>query len=111
MFTLSRSRTKSRITRCPTTLGWIAFIAIVTGMLTTNPKCAWSQNAVADSTLLEEITVTAEKRAELGQNVGIALTALTGQQLDQLGVTASADLAKFVPGLLFSPALGGDALA
>src|ERR1700686_3732276 len=109
MFTMSRSRATSQIARYPSTLSWIAFIAIVTGMLSTGPKCAWSQNAAPepparDSTLLEEITVTAEKRAEPGQNVGIALTALTGQQLDQLGVTTSIDLEKFVPGLLFSPA-------
>jgi iron complex outermembrane recepter protein len=111
MFTMSRSRARSQITRYPSTLSWIAIIAIITGMLTTHPRSAWSQKAAPDSTLLEEITVTAEKRAELGQNVAIALTALTGQQLDQLGVTTSIDLEKFVPGLLFSPALGGDALA
>lgn len=59
------------------------------------------------SLLLEEITVTAQKREEDSQDVGIAITAFSGDQLDKLGVSDSTDIADFTPGVSLSGSFAG----
>ncbi|WOX05104.1 TonB-dependent receptor [Microbulbifer pacificus] len=49
--------------------------------------------------LLEEVTVTAQKREQNLQDVGIAVTAFTGNQLEELGIEQAVDLAQHTPGL------------
>jgi iron complex outermembrane receptor protein len=61
----------------------------------------------ADSTSVEEIIVTAEKRSERLRDVPISVTALTGSQLQDQGVTSPADLAKVVPGFTFTESTYG----
>ena len=46
---------------------------------------------------LEEIIVTAQKRAESLQDVPISMTALSGDKIDDAGVTSFARLHEFVP--------------
>jgi len=48
---------------------------------------------------LEEVVVTAQKRAESLQDVPIAINALTGDMLDEFGVTDSDDLTNLYPNL------------
>jgi outer membrane receptor protein involved in Fe transport len=55
---------------------------------------------------LDEITVTAQKRAQRLQDVPAAVTALTGAQLDESGVTQIQDLAFQVPNLHFGQVEG-----
>lgn len=64
---------------------------------------AAAENA-ADKTimLLEEITVTAQKRSQNLQDVGIAVSAFSGDQLKSLGMVDTADIASQTPGLLFT---------
>jgi iron complex outermembrane recepter protein len=50
---------------------------------------------------LEEITVTANRRAENLQNVPIAITAVTASQFAQANITSTADIGMLVPGLNF----------
>lgn len=52
---------------------------------------------------LEEITVTATRRAESASKVPISMTALSQQTMDDLHVESVADLASIVPGLSISP--------
>ncbi len=52
--------------------------------------------------ILEEIIVIAQKREENVQDVGIAITVFTGQQLTKLGITKNVDIAGQTPGLIFS---------
>ena len=59
------------------------------------------------SLLSDEIVVTAQKRAQNIQDVGIAVTAYTGDQLRQLGVIDSTNLAAFSPGVHISGNLAG----
>lgn len=61
----------------------------------------------AAGTQIEEVVVTAQKRSEKAQNVGIAITAFTGAQLRQLGVTQVSDLAKFSPGVNLAGSFAG----
>lgn len=64
-----------------------------------------STAAIAE--ILEEVVVTAQKRQQNSQDVGIALSAFTGDQLRAMGVTQSFDAAAFVPGVHISGNLAG----
>ena len=71
---------------------------------------AWAvcAGAVAQQhNVLEEVTVTAQKREENVQDVGIAITAFTGDQMRALGVEKSFDVAAFTPGVHISGNLAG----
>lgn len=59
------------------------------------------------SLLSDEIIVTAQKRAQNVQDVGIAITTYSGEQLRELGVTDSPELAAFSPGVHISGNLAG----
>lgn len=48
---------------------------------------------------LQDIVVTAQKREQSLQSVGISVTAVTGERLQTLGITSSAQLAARVPGV------------
>ena len=62
--------------------------------------------ALADSTL-EEIVVTAQKREQNIQDVGISIAAFSGDQLKSFGVTSSVDVAALTPGVHISGNLAG----
>ena len=51
---------------------------------------------------MEEVIVTAQKREQSLQEVGIAVTAFTGDQLKELGVVNSTDVAAMTPGLNYT---------
>ena len=57
--------------------------------------------------VLDEVVVTAQKRQQDIQDVGIAITAFTGDQLEALGVEQSFDAAAFAPGVHISGNLAG----
>ena len=50
-------------------------------------------------TVLEETVVTAQKRTQNINDVGISINAFTGAQLQEFGVTTAEDIAQFTPGL------------
>lgn len=56
----------------------------------------------AGAQVLEEITVTAQKREQDLSDVGISITALSGKQLKDLGLTNTAQLDDHVPGLMIT---------
>ena len=49
---------------------------------------------------LEEVVVTAQRRAESAQDVPIGITALTSDELDRQNITRALDVAQFVPNLM-----------
>ncbi len=57
--------------------------------------------------VLDEVIVTAQKREQAAQDVGIAITAFTGDQLKALGVEESIDVAAFSPGVHTSGNIAG----
>lgn len=63
---------------------------------------AHAQEKADESLQLEEIIVTAQKRAENVQDVPINVTVLTGDQLADQGVQALSDIALKTPGLYYS---------
>ena len=56
-------------------------------------------NTYAEGLVLEEIVVTAQKRAESLQDVASSIVAVTSEALDNNGITEFSDAAKMVPGL------------
>lgn len=50
-------------------------------------------------TVLEETVVTAQKRSQNINEVGISINAFTGAQLQEFGVSTAEDIAQFTPGL------------
>ena len=66
-----------------------------------------SLGAWAQSTVLEEITVTAQKREQLANDVGIAITAFSGKQMNALGFETSTELIAYTPGVSLAGDIGG----
>ncbi len=63
---------------------------------------------LAQANVLEEVVVTAQKREQNMQDVGISVTAYSGDQMKALGVTNTVEISDQVPGLsmiTFSPNL------
>ena len=56
---------------------------------------------VTDGDSLGEVVVTARKREERLQDIPIAVTALGAQQIQELGITSLADVARYTPGLSY----------
>jgi len=64
-------------------------------LFTMTPTVTYSQ----DSVLLDEIIITAQKREQSLQDVGVSVTAFTGEQLKELGHTMSQNLVAQIPGV------------
>lgn len=63
--------------------------------------------AARNAGVLEEIIVTANKREERIQDVPIAITAVTGDRLADVGITSTMDLSQVVSGLAVQTGAGG----
>jgi iron complex outermembrane recepter protein len=63
---------------------------------------ASADSGVSDAPVLQEIVVTAQKRAQNLQDVGTSITALDAQALANLGPIDATDLVSHVPGLQFN---------
>ena len=66
-----------------------------------------AQPVLAQSGLLEEVIVTAQKREQSIQDVGIAITAISGEQMEALGFANSIEISRYSPGVSMSGG-GGD---
>ena len=60
-----------------------------------------AQDASTQTSVLEEIVVTAQKRSERLMDVPLSITAASGEQLARRGITDTAQLAKVVPGFTY----------
>ena len=82
-------------------------LSIAALMMTTSlgAGTAFAATAPADNqTTVQEVVVTAQKRSENVQQVPVAVTALRGQNLRNLGLENLTDYAQYVPGLVVTPA-------
>jgi len=71
----------------------VAAVATATALLAAAPSYA------NEAFMLEEIVVTAHKRAESVQDVAASIAAVSSEALDNNGITSFTDAAKMVPGL------------
>ncbi len=65
-----------------------------------HPRLRTALPAWAENTVIETVTVTAERRAEDLQKVPLTVAAFTGKQLDQAGVRSTMDLQNKTPGFV-----------
>lgn len=72
-------------------------------------QTAPNQEQVDDSSI-GDIVVTAQRRSESIQDIGIAVSAFGEEQLRELGYTSSSDLISMVPGVSLSNTSGGQYL-
>ncbi len=70
------------------------------------PLAALVATMPAYGAVLEEIVVTAQKREQSLQDVGVSITAFTGEQIRELGFTSSLDVIAQTPGLSFGTPTG-----
>jgi iron complex outermembrane receptor protein len=83
-----------RVSRWALATNLLASVAVA--QTTATPSAS---RASAASDTLEEIIVTAEKRASTVQETAISMTALSGAQLQQAGITSLAGVIQDVPGI------------
>ena len=69
--------------------------------------CGLAFPVAAQQGVLEEVVVTAQKREQNIQDVGISISAFTGDQMRALGVQESVDIATWTPGVHISGNLAG----
>lgn len=62
--------------------------------------------SAATETIIEDVVVTAERRSEGLQNVPIAITAISGDTLQEAGVTSVGELVQLTPSLQFGERFG-----
>ena len=66
-------------------------------------QAATAQQApVATAGRLEEVIVTAQKRAQNSQDVGIAISAVSGEELARLGAVTASDITKTMPAVVLT---------
>lgn len=82
------------------------FIVFLT-VLIAAPLLAEEPAPPANASILEEVVVSAQKREQNIQDVGISIAAYSGEQIEALGVTSSFDIAAFTPGVHISGNLAG----
>jgi iron complex outermembrane receptor protein len=63
---------------------------------------AFSSEAFAQATEIEELVVTAEKREQSLQDVPVAVSAFTDERRELVGINSVQDLTNFTPGLAYS---------
>jgi iron complex outermembrane recepter protein len=103
-------RSKSFFLHGSTTCSGALLAALVGTTFALTPGAARADQAQPDSgqqagtqeAALQEVVVTAQKRAENLQQVPIAITALSGEKLASLGVISTQDLAGASPGVLIT---------
>ena len=78
----------------------VAFAAMQSG-------AAFAAETSAGPATVTEVIVTANKRQENIQNVGMSIQAATGDKLVKMGITDTESLSKIVPGFQFTPTYYG----
>jgi outer membrane receptor protein involved in Fe transport len=76
----------------------------------TEPSSEPQASAQSSDDQLGEIIVTAQKRSQSLNNVGLSITAADGEQLTNLGIRETGDLVKISPGLTFTKSQDGTPL-
>ncbi|GAB4140106.1 MAG: hypothetical protein Tsb0016_07130 [Sphingomonadales bacterium] len=101
-------RTRRRLTASALTATAVAALMAGQAWAQEGPATAAADNAAERSTnVLDVITVTAQKREQSAQDVGIAMQVFSGPQLKAFGVEDSYDIASLTPGVHISGNLAG----
>lgn len=82
---------------------WTGSTAIGAVLLLSAAAAAQTAPPAAGGETLQEVVVTATRRSENLQDVPLAVTHVTGQQLQELNLTQFTDIQRLAPGLQLSP--------
>ena len=82
--------------------------AVIFALATCALTVAAPASRAAEEDTLQEITVTAQKREQNLQNVGISITAVQASDLRDLGIVDTKQLGAALPGLQLNSASGGN---
>ena len=85
----------------------IALLAATGGISQANAQGAESEKTAG----IDELVVTAQKRAQSAQDVGITINSYGAEQIEKFGWEAPEDVAGMTPGLFVSPGASGGAAA
>lgn len=85
----------------------LASLMVTSGIAYCSPAFAQAEEANSEQSGLSEIVVTAQRRAERIQDVPIAISVVSGDQLDRQQVVEVRDLSRTTASLQFGPAGGG----
>ena len=80
---------------------------LASGLFLMSANVQAQQQESETSNSLEEVTVTAQKREQSLQDVGIAVTAFSGDRLQEMGIDSVAKMQYFTPNLRISPTITG----
>ena len=80
----------------------MASSAMLVAALGTTAHAQTKPTTAAASNTIEELVVTAEKRAQSLQDVPVAISAFTSERRDLIGITTVSDLTNFTPGLEYN---------
>lgn len=75
-------------------------LAALTALLATQPLVALAQET-ADDLMLEEVTVTAQRRTERLQDVPVAVTAYTAAEIEARGISSTRDILPMTPNVTY----------
>ena len=88
-------------------------MALSTGRRTSNLRRNFLTASISSLVLsssafaqLEEVLVTAQKRVQSMQDVGVAVTAINSESMRERGVAGMADISKVAPGVVFESTSG-----
>ncbi|MDX1734100.1 MAG: TonB-dependent receptor, partial [Halioglobus sp.] len=70
------------------------------------PLSIGSTGALAQGLILEEVIVTAQKRAESLQDVPIAITAVSGEKIDDIGIIDLEEVTQYMPNVTINNGAG-----
>ncbi|MCR8922641.1 TonB-dependent receptor [Dasania sp. GY-MA-18] len=98
---------KNRCVSLPHNIGKSSLLAGIAVVGINSHMVSAEEGRSSGSFLLEEVRVTAQKREESAQDVGIAISSFSGDQLRKLGVDDSTDVAAFTPGVSLSGSFAG----
>lgn len=90
-------------------LATVSYVALAIGCLTVPSETLAQQSGVSSDTTevgIEDIVVTARRRAESSQSTPVAVTAIGGQQLEDLAVVRLSDVASLAPSVKITTASG-----
>ncbi|NQZ12568.1 MAG: TonB-dependent receptor plug domain-containing protein, partial [Algicola sp.] len=79
----------------------------ITLALVSTSLCFVPQAIYAADNVVEQIVITAQKRKQNASDVGIAVTAFSGEQMAALGIDNSHELIAFTPGVSRAGDIGG----
>ena len=83
---------------------WFPFTALLSTAALHAPLATAAETPPRDMQVLQEIIVTATKRSERLQDVPIAVSAITGDDILARGFTNYSDYLNSVPGVTVTPA-------